>query len=63
MKPGSLVKVIDYDAGGGFAPSPESIGLVISIVTAETCPNAIDVLLFDGTIVCEWEDELEVINV
>lgn len=63
MKPGNLVRVIDYDAGGSFAPAPESIGLVVSIVTGETCPNAIDVLLFDGTVVCEWEDELEVINV
>jgi len=63
VKAGSLVKMIDYDAGGGFAPAPENIGLVISIVTTETCPNAIDVLLFDGTIICEWEDELEVIDV
>ena len=63
MKPGSLVKITDYDAGGGFAPAPVSIGLVVSIVTTETCPNAIDVLLFDGTIICEWEDELEVIDV
>ena len=62
MRTGSLVKVIDYDAGGAFAPAPVSLGLVISIADTETCPNAIEILLFDGTIICEWEDELEVIS-
>jgi hypothetical protein len=63
VKPGNLVKVIDPDPSRRIAPAPESIGLVVSIATGETCPNAVDVLLFDGTIICEWEDELEVINV
>lgn len=59
MRPGQLVRVIDYDAGGGFAPSPESIGIIVAIVHGHTCPNAVDVLLPDGTLLCQWEDDLE----
>lgn len=62
MKVGQLVKYVDYDAGGGFAPAPENMGLIVSIHPAETCPRAAEVLLFDGTVITEWEDELEVFN-
>ena len=62
MKPGQLVLFTNHEAGGGFAPAPESMGLIISIHPAETCPRVADVLLFDGTVITEWEDELEVIH-
>ena len=62
MEVGDLVKVIDYDAGGGFAPSPEYIGIIVSIAMAQTCPNAVDIMLSSGVILHQWEDELEVIK-
>ena len=63
MKPGQLVVFIDHDAGGGFAPPPEQIGMVVKVKDHKEVPPAIEVLLFDGTLVTEWQDELEVLNV
>ena len=62
MKVGQLVRFVDHDAGGGFAPSPVFMGMVIRIKDHEQVPPAVEVLLFDGTLITEWQDELEVIK-
>ena len=62
MKVGQLVKYVDHDAGGGFAPPPEMMGMVIKIKNSDEVPPAVEVLLFDGTMITEWSDELEVFS-
>ena len=62
MKPGQLVIFVDHNAGGGFAPPPEYMGMVIKVKNHDEVPPAVEVLLFDGTMVTEWQDELEVFN-
>ena len=61
MKIGQLVRFYDHEASGGFAPSPELMGMIISMSNI-TEPSQIEVLCFDGTIVHQWSDELEVIT-
>ena len=62
MKIGQLVKFVDYDAGGGFAPSPVILGLIISVENSITSPSNWVVLTSDGNICYQWGDELEVIQ-
>lgn len=63
MKPGQLVRFVDYLSGGGFAPPEESIGIVISVKSDDVIPPALEVLLCNGSLVIEWQDEFEVLNV
>tara|TARA_B100000131_G_scaffold268773_1_gene267822 strand:+ start:725 stop:922 length:198 start_codon:yes stop_codon:yes gene_type:complete len=62
MKIGDLVKFTDQDTDAGFAKPEEYIGLVVGIDKGYTCPNSVEVLLPDGSTICEWEDELIVYN-
>lgn len=61
MNVGDLVKVIDQFVGGGFAPAGIDTGLVIQ-VDDRICPEQIDVLLSNGTILFAYADDLEDIS-
>ena len=61
MKIGQLIKYIDHDAGGGFAPSPEGIGVIIALYNY-TCPPEVEILCANGEIMFQYGDELEVIQ-
>ena len=62
MKIGQLVKFVDHDAGGGFAPSPAVIGVIVSVENPATLPSNWVVLTSSGDICYQWGDELEVIQ-
>ncbi len=61
MKIGQLVKFVDHDAGGGFAPSPEAIGIIIAMYNY-TSPPEVEILRDSGEIMFQYGDELEVIQ-
>ena len=62
MKVGQLVKFVDHDAGAGFAQPPVLMGMIVNIKDQEQIPPAVEILLFGGTLVTEWQDELEAIQ-
>ena len=61
MKIGQLVEFVDHDAGGGFAPAPVGIGIVIALYN-HTSPPEVEILCTDGEIRFQYGDELEVIQ-
>ena len=61
MKIGQLVKFVDHDAGGGFAPAPEAFGIIIALYNY-TAPPEVEILCTSGEIMFQYGDELEVIQ-
>jgi len=62
VKIGQLVKFVDHDAGGGFAPGPVLHGIIVSIEDNRTLPPHWVILSSEGDICYQWEDELELIQ-
>ena len=58
---GQLVKFADHDAGGGFAPSPEKVGIIIDLYDY-TSPPEVEILCASGEIIFQYGDELELIQ-
>ena len=61
MKVGQLVEFVDHDLGGGFAPSPIVLGLIIAMYN-HTSPPEVEILCTNGEIRFQYGDELEVIQ-
>ena len=61
IKVGRLVKYIDWDSTGGFAPPYAVLGLVIN-VHEYTCPHEVEILTLAGDLVYQYEDELEIVQ-
>jgi len=62
VKLGQLVKVVDWEASGGFAVPDEFVGLVVGVVFDDQIPPVLEVLVDNGMIYRQYADELELIK-